>query len=101
MAQPAAGASGDGTAYRIRTDDLRLERAVSWASRRMRHGRVAGERAGRLDGTRMIPVPPGGPSRCRDVRCGSGAPQLLRAKYTSELRQSVVSSPGTRSVQRV
>ena len=25
-----------GTAYRIRTDDLRLERAVSWASRRMR-----------------------------------------------------------------
>ena len=29
--------SGDvGTAYRIRTDDLRLERAVSWASRRMR-----------------------------------------------------------------
>jgi hypothetical protein len=27
-----------GTAYRIRTGDLRLERAVSWASRRMRHG---------------------------------------------------------------
>ena len=26
-----------GTAYRIRTGDLRLERAVSWASRRMRH----------------------------------------------------------------
>ena len=25
-----------GTAYRIRTGDLRLERAVSWASRRMR-----------------------------------------------------------------
>ena len=29
---------GIGTAYRIRTGDLRLERAVSWASRRMRHG---------------------------------------------------------------
>src|SRR3990172_3311107 len=28
-----------GTAYRIRTGDLRLERAVSWASRRMRRGR--------------------------------------------------------------
>ena len=28
--------AGIGTAYRIRTDDLRLERAVSWASRRMR-----------------------------------------------------------------
>jgi hypothetical protein len=27
-----------GTAYRIRTGDLRLERAVSWASRRMRLG---------------------------------------------------------------
>src|SRR5438094_2682156 len=27
---------GAGTAYRIRTGDLRLERAVSWASRRMR-----------------------------------------------------------------
>jgi hypothetical protein len=27
-----------GTAYRIRTGDLRLERAVSWASRRMRRG---------------------------------------------------------------
>ena len=27
-----------GTAYRIRTGDLRLERAVSWASRRMRQG---------------------------------------------------------------
>ena len=28
-----------GTAYRIRTGDLRLERAVSWASRRMRRAR--------------------------------------------------------------
>ena len=27
-----------GTAYRIRTGGLRLERAVSWASRRMRRG---------------------------------------------------------------
>src|SRR5665811_881153 len=27
-----------GTAYRIRTGDLRLERAASWASRRMRQG---------------------------------------------------------------
>ena len=34
-----------GTAYRIRTGDLRLERAVSWASRRMRHG---GTRTGRV-----------------------------------------------------
>ena len=35
---------GIGTAYRIRTGDLRLERAVSWASRRMRpdvHRRAA------------------------------------------------------------
>ena len=32
-----ADEGGIGTAYRIRTDDLRLERAVSWASRRMRH----------------------------------------------------------------
>jgi len=31
------GRTGEiGTAYRIRTGDLRLERAVSWASRRMR-----------------------------------------------------------------
>src|SRR5262245_26361485 len=37
---------GIGTAYRIRTDDLRLERAVSWASRRMRHGRPAESRRG-------------------------------------------------------
>ena len=27
-----------GSAYGIRTRDLRLERAVSWATRRMRHG---------------------------------------------------------------
>jgi hypothetical protein len=31
-----------GTAYRIRTGDLRLERAVSWASRRMRRRGTAG-----------------------------------------------------------
>ena len=36
---------GAGTAYRIRTGDLRLERAVSWASRRMRRGRGALARA--------------------------------------------------------
>ena len=35
---------GAGTAYRIRTGDLRLERAVSWASRRMRRGRAGDER---------------------------------------------------------
>ncbi len=34
---PEPSIVGIGTAYRIRTDDLRLERAVSWASRRMRH----------------------------------------------------------------
>ncbi len=36
-----SGGAGDvrfGTAYRIRTGDLRLERAVSWATRRMRRG---------------------------------------------------------------
>ena len=40
------GSSADeiGTAYRIRTGDLRLERAVSWASRRMRRGGVAPRR---------------------------------------------------------
>jgi hypothetical protein len=39
-----------GTAYRIRTGDLRLERAVSWASRRMRRRRAGGCRqAGRHD----------------------------------------------------
>ena len=41
-ARPSAGrvrlAVRVGTAYRIRTGDLRLERAVSWASRRMRRG---------------------------------------------------------------
>ena len=40
-----------GTAYRIRTDDLRLERAVSWASRRMRHGRRRGARRSGANGT--------------------------------------------------
>ena len=44
---PGAGrgrrGGGAGTAYRIRTGGLRLERAVSWASRRMRRG--AGRRA--------------------------------------------------------
>ncbi len=35
---PGASRGSTGTAYRIRTDDLRLERAVSWASRRMRRG---------------------------------------------------------------
>ena len=34
-----SGRNGEfGTAYRIRTGGLRLERAVSWASRRMRPG---------------------------------------------------------------
>jgi len=35
---------GAGTAYRIRTGDLRLERAVSWASRRMRLRTAATDR---------------------------------------------------------
>ncbi len=39
-----------GTAYRIRTDDLRLERAVSWASRRMRQGPARSVARRRADG---------------------------------------------------
>jgi hypothetical protein len=42
-----------GTAYRIRTGDLRLERAVSWASRRMR---LRGARAWPSRPTGMIPT---------------------------------------------
>src|SRR4051794_26141832 len=52
-ARNALGARGRaGTAYRIRTGDLRLERAVSWASRRMRrraHDRPTAR-------TAMIPI---------------------------------------------
>jgi hypothetical protein len=47
-----------GTAYRIRTGDLRLERAVSWASRRMRHCRCGVEAPSPAD---RIPVDPGRP----------------------------------------
>src|SRR6478752_2041490 len=43
-AAPRAWDGASGTAYRIRTGGLRLERAVSWASRRMR-------REGRKDTT--------------------------------------------------
>ena len=48
--RPKRGPRLAGTAYRIRTGDLRLERAVSWASRRMRpcrRGRI--RQAGRHD----------------------------------------------------
>ena len=47
-----------GTAYRIRTGDLRLERAASWASRRMRPRRRwrSTAQAGRHDTS--DPVPP-------------------------------------------
>ena len=41
---------GVGTAYRIRTGDLRLERAVSWASRRMRRSGNGGGRRRRGEG---------------------------------------------------
>ncbi len=41
-----AGNGEIGTAYRIRTDDLRLERAVSWASRRMRRALSRRDRPG-------------------------------------------------------
>src|SRR5215210_1784942 len=74
-----------GTAYRIRTDDLRLERAVSWASRRMRHGRAEGRstsgQGGILAAARAEPVRGGAPrgtpgSRprpaCSRPRRGSG-----------------------------
>ena len=37
---PGASGCSSGTAYRIRTGGLRLERAVSWASRRMRRWRL-------------------------------------------------------------
>ena len=53
-----------GTAYRIRTGDLRLERAVSWASRRMRlrRRRRIGSRPDRDDtnGPRSSPADPAG-----------------------------------------
>ena len=39
---PGASGCSFGTAYRIRTGGLRLERAVSWASRRMRRWRLGG-----------------------------------------------------------
>src|SRR5688572_15884994 len=45
-----------GTAYRIRTGDLRLERAVSWASRRMRQERDVAVRSVAED-TRGPPDP--------------------------------------------
>jgi hypothetical protein len=50
-----------GTAYRIRTGDLRLERAVSWASRRMRRARdcTNGPRPGlaKLEAVRLQEAP--------------------------------------------
>ena len=50
-----------GTAYRIRTGDLRLERAVSWASRRMRRRRSGGSHH---DGRQRYQTsPPGRPDR--------------------------------------
>ena len=56
-----------GTAYRIRTGDLRLERAVSWASRRMRPRRRRASRAGPVG---MIPAPSrdGPPRQSIDMR---------------------------------
>src|SRR5436190_11523192 len=52
---------GIGTAYRIRTGDLRLERAVSWASRRMRprrRGRMTAGPVGMIPaGSRHGPAP--------------------------------------------
>ena len=54
-----------GTAYRIRTGDLRLERAVSWASRRMRHRDDGGGHRRRGEGYQ----------RARDASTvGSGGP---------------------------
>ncbi len=48
-----------GTAYRIRTGDLRLERAVSWASRRMRLRSASGRAvAADRDDTNHRPIPP-------------------------------------------
>src|SRR5262245_6232330 len=69
----AASISGSGTAYRIRTDDLRLERAVSWASRRMRHGRARRGTAG-----------PGGILSARRRSPGGGAGGVLRPGITPD-----------------
>jgi hypothetical protein len=68
-----------GTAYRIRTDDLSLERAVSWASRRMRRRSPASQRAGRDDSRPSVCAPTADPRhaveppsrRPRQRRCDS------------------------------
>ena len=60
-----------GTAYRIRTGDLRLERAVSWASRRMRHGR---RRTASSDRSARIPEGPRARNRRARRRPRAGWP---------------------------
>ena len=69
-AGPGARGVRSGTAYRIRTGDLRLERAVSWASRRMRRRRPGGGR----DRRRMIPRT--GPRQPADRRRRPGGARL-------------------------
>ena len=67
-----------GTAYRIRTGDLRLERAVSWASRRMRR-RVRGLAAtGRDDTNRALRAPSPAPRQAsvQSVRLEEPADRL-------------------------
>src|SRR5450759_3272781 len=68
-ARPGASGEVAGTAYRIRTDDLRLERAVSWASRRMRlRDGQPGRPGGRIAGRAPSPQPPGVPAGVRTGR---------------------------------
>ena len=72
---------GVGTAYRIRTGDLRLERAVSWASRRMRLRAAATACRGRIG---MIPTdrltsPTGGARLGAYRRCASRNPRIASA----------------------
>src|SRR5450759_214876 len=67
-----------GTPYRIRTDDLRLERAVSWATRRTGQGLAV------YEPTAPTPAATSGPGRTSPsaAECGRASPAQLRRGAT-------------------
>ena len=77
-----------GTAYRIRTDDLSLERAVSWASRRMRRdgGPPCGGPGGMISGRR----------RARHGRFAQAGVDVPAPPSLTAPRARAGATPGTR-----
>jgi hypothetical protein len=86
---PGAFGRSAGTAYRIRTGDLRLERAVSWASRRMRRDRRqrATDRMGRIPSNRRRwQTPPGRAGMRRRIPSTGAAIDPVDAWHTRSRR---------------